>query len=660
MSQITPLPIAPPPGVVATESQLAATGRWTLPWQWFRFVEMKPQKIGGFVQAFATPTSGTPRSLWAWRDLVSNQYLAAGTYRKLYVYDTAGAQNDITPFRLTGTLSDPFATSSGSSIVTVTHTAHGLNPGDQVIFPQTTTTGNTNTNTTLNGLADDLRNLVVGATVTGVDIPTSPATTVASVGSSSSLTLSQAATGSHSGNTYTFAPGVGNGTGAFVVATVISANSYTFDCGVAATATVASGGGTVSYEYEVPIGTELAAAGYGWGVGPWGLGTWGTSRTTSTITIEPRVWALDNFGKILLATDGPEGSLFQFDPTQAQPWPRAQLVSAAPTTIRSMFVTPEEFVFALCDGLVVDGSTQGDFTVWTPATANTAFSRTLAIGSKLVAGRVLQPYISLIWTDAALYVFQYTGDAFVYQSAMVARDCGLIGPSAAITVNGAAYWMGADNFWMYNGSVVAIPNVENIRKYVYDQLNLVNGYQCAAIYNPKYHEVWFEITVMGQTNPTLLVIYHIQSQCWTPHSLTRVSGTHYTSSDTRPYMGDASGVIYQHESGLDANGSPITSTMTLAPYAMNSGLQAMDLEGILFDTFQQAGSITLTVNTYDRLTDSSVEDTETDIIPAASAGLTDIRVAGRYVGFTATQNALGAYFRLGAPVAFVRPTAKRR
>lgn len=601
MSQLAPLPVLPPPGVVATESALGTItqgpmGRWVLPHGWFRFVRGRAQKMGGWVQAFATPTSGQPRAMWAWRDNNADIFLAAGTYRKLYVYDPLGVQNDITPFRSTGTLgNNPFTTSNGSNVVTVNNTNHGVNPGDTAIYAGATAFNNVTMN------------------------------------------------------------------GTFIVQTIIDTNNYTVLATTTANASGSGGGNAVTFQYEITVGVELGTFGYGWGVGPWGLGTWGTARTQSTIFIEPRFWGLDNFGKILLAAPGPGGSLYQFDPTQAQPWPRAQLVVNAPITIRQIVVTPEEFVFALCDNMTVNSCTQGDFTTWTPSSSNTAFSRTLAIGSKLIGARVLQPFITLVWSDAALFRFQYTGDQFIYQSSMVAKDCGLIGPGAAVAVNGIAFWQGTDNFWFYNGQVQPIPNVEDIRKYVFDQVSLINGPQCVAAYNPKYNEVWFFMTLVGQVSPTLLAIYHITDNCWSLHSLTRVGGTHFNAGDTRPYMGDSSGFIYQHENTFDGNGSPITTTLTLAPFPLgNEGVQAMDVEGMLFDTYQQSGNIYVTLNTFDRMTDLAVEDTETDTIPAAQAGLTDVRVAGRYLGMTISQVDLGSYFRWGRPALFVRPTAMRR
>src|SRR6185312_11675465 len=133
-SQLFPVPITPPPGVVITQSERVVEGRYIASRN-IRFVNGEAQKTGGNVVAVTTPTSGTPRAAHAWRDNFQNNYLAVGTYRKLYVYDTSFVQNDITPFISTGTLgTDPFITTNASNSVQVVQALHGVNIGDTVIF----------------------------------------------------------------------------------------------------------------------------------------------------------------------------------------------------------------------------------------------------------------------------------------------------------------------------------------------------------------------------------------------------------------------------------------------------------------------------------------------------------------------------------------------
>ena len=121
MSAIDPIPINPPPGMVVTESDRVAEGRWILPSDKIRFVHGRPQKIGGNTRLTSTAMNGTPRATLCWQDYLQNGYVACGTYTNLYAFDSSYALNDITPFRATGSLgTNPFTTTLGSTSVEVT------------------------------------------------------------------------------------------------------------------------------------------------------------------------------------------------------------------------------------------------------------------------------------------------------------------------------------------------------------------------------------------------------------------------------------------------------------------------------------------------------------------------------------------------------------
>lgn len=609
MAELTPFPINPPPGITVTDSDRVAEGRWVLPMDKIRIENGRPQMLGGNIRISNTAMSGTPRATHAWRDFSQNQYISCGTYRKLYAFDSSYVPTDITPIADSGTLgNNPFATVSASATVTVTDVAHARGAGDTVIFAGATTFNNVTMN------------------------------------------------------------------GTYIVQTIVDANSYTVTALTTANATGSGGGAAVTFQYEIGVGTELGAYGQGWGVGPWGLGTWGTARSSSTIFTEPRVWSLDHFGVVLLATYN-GGTLWAFDPTQSQPWPRAvgtfaAVAMNAPTDFRAMFITPERFVFGLCDSMVVKVCSQNDPTTWTPATGNTAFQRTLQEGTKLVSGRVLAPYISLVWSDAACYLFQYTGSQFVYNSSLIGKDCGLISPGGAITIGGTAYWWGDDNFWMFNGSVQPMPNAESIRRYVFDAIPAALKFQCTAVYVPKFHQIQFFYPDETGTNPNKYAIFDISSGTWwlgdadfySSVGVTsgRASGTHFTQGDTSPIFASNDGYLHNHDPVDDDytdNGAPMEWNLTMAPIAMNEGIRSMQVESVVWDFFGQVGDISATLNGYDRLTDSSPMDTLTQTVPDSDSGRTDYNVGGRYIGMTLSGT---GFMRYGKPAALIRATGARQ
>jgi hypothetical protein len=423
-----------------------------------------------------------------------------------------------------------------------------------------------------------------------------------------------------------------------------------------------TGGGTVTYQYELAIGNEAGAYGLGYGVGGYGGSTYGTPRAASTLFVEPRIWSLDHFGQILLASYN-TGKLYAWDPSAVNALTtRAAVVSDAPTDFRAMFVTPERFVIGLCDQMKIKWCTQGDYTVWTPTIANTANIRGVTEGTKLIGGRPLGGGISLIWSDSALYLHQYTGSAqTIFDTRLAGRNCGLVSPSAAVTVGSLAFWMGQNNFFMYASSPVPIPNVEDIRKYVFDQVRTDQGYLCAAMFMPRFREVWFFVCVQGQLQPNLYAIVNVDTYAWSVGTLERTAGAYFGHGDTRPYWAMSDGNIYLHEDGHDDAGAAINAFITLAPAGLDAGKTLMEIDGIEPDFSEQSGNVTLTVNAYDRIRTATDTPLETEVETVSPTDtLVDLRIAGRYIGMTVRSNTLGGHFRFGAPTVFAKPQGTRR
>ena len=85
--------------------------------------------------------------------------------------------------------------------------------------------------------------------------------------------------------------------GDYVVTSVVSGTTYTIT--ITSPATSATGGGTVTAQYEYPTGLNVYSIGTGWGAGPWSRGTWGSSYS-SGIGQQLRLWSNDNYGADLV------------------------------------------------------------------------------------------------------------------------------------------------------------------------------------------------------------------------------------------------------------------------------------------------------------------------------------------------------------------------
>lgn len=590
-----PLPLDIPAGFLKVDSLNAGMGRYT-DGDHVLFLNGRPEKWPGWRLFLADSVLGIARGATSWVNQHGNTNAAIGTNLKLYSITGDDTLTDITPIRSTVTINNnPFATQSGSAVVTVTDTAHGADDGAFVTF--------------------------------------SGATAVAGITISGEYQL-----------------------------TFVDADTYTITHSAAANATTSGGGASVTAAYQINPGTGSGVLGLGWGAGSWGRGTWSTPRT-SGITLDLRYWSCHEYGNDLLACPS-QGSLYLWEEATDV---RAEAVANAPASIRYMFVTPERFVFALGAGpdattpMTVRWPDQDDITVWTPALGNTANIRTLQTGSKLMAGCALSDGVSLVWSDTALYVFQYTGSEFVYDSRLAGTHCGLVAPGAFAKVSGVAYWMSGHAFHVYSGGVGAIARSADVEDFVFRDIDpdQITKTWCQYI-QPSNQVRWHYVSNdSATTEPDKYVDVCLDDFSWTTGTFDGVTATPYRPADSSSLFVTASGAIHEFGVGKDADTAPLAASLNWGLYALGRGKSNMDIMGIVPDCARQAGDLTFAVTTYDRPNASAAFDSATAALDEDDE-IADLRVSGRHFTMTATSNELGGDFRLGIVTLEVGAAGERR
>ena len=128
------------PGIDKQNTEYGAEGRW-VDCDNVRFRYGLPEKIGGWEKVTSDALVGATRAILSYSDLNGVKYIVYGTNKKLYAYSD-GSYADITPTRSTGTGNiTQFATTNGSTTVTVTDSSHGALIGDFVTIDQASSTG---------------------------------------------------------------------------------------------------------------------------------------------------------------------------------------------------------------------------------------------------------------------------------------------------------------------------------------------------------------------------------------------------------------------------------------------------------------------------------------------------------------------------------------
>ena len=679
-----------------------------------RFRQGTPEKIGGWQRISSSIFQGVCRSLWNWVTLGGQNLLAVGTNLKFYI-ENGGLYYDITPLRSAVqtpvSLNNPFDTTSGSAVINVNDTAHGLLTGDIATFSGAVAVGgisaaaiNTNHTVTVVG-ADDYTITVAetaSSTVTGgggasvsatyTKLSVSLTNPFATVNGSTTVTVTDAAGGYTNGDFVTFsgATTVGgldlNGEYELTIAGT-STTQYTITAATAATSTATGGGTAVVAAYQINIGSPYALPLVGWGAGPWGAGPWGVGVESSD---QMRIWSQANFGEDLLyAPNGGEiyvwtvSSLLTSRGVAINNLPGA---SSCPTVQNFILVSDaSRFTFAFgCNDygssiqnpMLIRWSDQEDYLEWFPSATNQAGSLQLSHGSKIVTAVQTRQEI-VVFTDSALYSVQYQGPPAVWGSQLLGDNISVAGTNAVATATGVVYWMGIDKFYKYDGRVQTLRC--DLRQFVFQDINLEQADQFFASTNEGFNEIWFFYCSAGSFVVDRYVTYNYLEDVWAYGTMGR---TAWIDSALRKYPMAATytyNVVY-HEQGNDDNETgtalPINAVIETTEFDIDDGDHFGFVWRIVPDiTFRGSDTaspqVTMTLipmqNAGSGYNDpiSLGGNSDATIVRTATApieqftGQVYVRVRGRQMIMKIESNQLGCAWQLGSPRIDIKQDGRR-
>lgn len=331
-----------------------------------RFRQGTPEKIGGWTRISSSTFLGLCRSLWSWVTLGAQTLLGVGTNIKFYI-EQGGAYNDITPLRSTATLTNPFATTSGSSTITVTDANGGYINGDYVSFYGSTAIGGITLLGEYSLSLVSTTSYTVSTAVTATISSANPAVVTSQNQLANGVAVTFSTTGTLpspliAGTTYyvvntsgyTFQ--IATTPGGTAINTSTSTQNGVHTVTAKATTTTASGGGTVRALYQINVGPSDVVPSVGWGAGTWGAGVWGVGGTST----EPiRLWSQQNFGEdLIFGYRG--GPIYYWDATLGFDDPTISITIASPavctTSVSLGNGTP---IRLITDGALPTGLTVG-------------------------------------------------------------------------------------------------------------------------------------------------------------------------------------------------------------------------------------------------------------------------------------------------------------
>jgi hypothetical protein len=417
---------------------------------------------------------------------------------------------------ITTSYTDPFATTTGSNVVTITQVAHGVTNGNAVIFSNATATG---------GISAPLLNTLFYPTVANanaytVTVQTNATSNVAAGGGN---VIAYTQTGAH-GWGEGFTSGIGQ-----------QLRLWTND-NYGQQLFIAPRGGAVFY--WIPVGQQYPDTTSG-----------GLDTRAQSLAIQSTAAGFDG----------------DYVPNETN-----QIVaSAIQRFIICMGANPydpgeSETDF---DPLLVRWSDQENPYEWVPAVTNQSGEFRLSSGSFIMCARNTRQEI-LVWTDAAIYSMQYLGPPYVWGFQILQDNISIMSPNAAITVNNVTYWMGVDKFYTYSGRVETLPC--SLWQYIFNDINKEQAFQVFCGSNEGYSEIWWFYCSQGSNDIDKYIIYNYLERTWYYGTMAR---TAWLDSGIRQYpmAADYNNRMLFHESAVD-------DVSGIEPVPINAYVQSSDFD----------------------------------------------------------------------------------
>ena len=713
------------PGIDKQDTTVGAERRWVNSDN-VRFRYSLPEKVGGWSSLLTDTIVGVGRSQHSFVDLDGNRYVAIGTDKFLLIY-FEGQLYDITP--LTTTLSSATFTFNGSTTITITtSSSHNLLVGDIVLFDSVTLPGGT-------GLSDsDFEDKLFQVITTPTAVTfTITFTSSGSTASGGSVDVKPYAAVGPAEQTYGYGFGVGNFGG-----TVSGVATNDLDGSLAADSQGNNGSatqirltdassfptsGTIAVEDELITYsgkstnelTGIARAQDGTSTAIPADATvvdnatlyagWGSAVAASTVTLEPGLWSLDNFGEVLIATIA-NGKTFtwnagiaarfttraststtNFETTNAPTATRLSMVS--PTTRHLLMFGTETTIgdVSTQDDMFIRFSNQEEINVYAPTAENSAGSQRLQDGTKIMGALKAKDNI-LLWTDTALYTMKFVGSPFTFGFEQVGTNCGLIGKNAVIEIDGIAFWMSAKGFFLFDGTVKSLGC--SVEDYVYNDIDTTKGQQINAGVNNLFTEItWYYPTSGADFNDRYVVHNYgeatkIPGGVWYTGSEGRTSWMNakiypnpyalkYDSSATGTFpavigeTGLGQSTYYEHEVGVDQinpDGSTTAITSSLESYDFDLDLEGqgeffLAIRRFIPDFKTLTGNATVTFNLKRFPSDTATTSTFSPFTVTSSTQKFDTRARGRFASLKIANLTSAEDWRFGTFRIDIQPDGRR-
>jgi hypothetical protein len=223
--------------------------------------------------------------------------------------------------------------------------------------------------------------------------------------------------------------------------------------------------------------------------------------------------------------------------------------------------------------------------------------------------------------------------------------------------------MGVDKFYLYDGRLQTLPC--DLRRYVYQDINLQQNQQVFASTNEGFNEIWWFYCSAGSLTANRYIVYNYLEKIWYYGTINR---TAWLDSPVREYpqaVGDYK--LYNHELGSNDDTLPLLANIASSDFDLVDGDQFILTKRIIPDiNFSGSTAATPTAtmyikprnfpgNAYTNTESQNVIETSVDVYTEQIF----MRARARQMAIEIASTELNVQWQLGSPRLDGRPDGRR-
>ncbi len=318
-------------------------------------------------------------------------------------------------------------------------------------------------------------------------------------------------------------------------------------------------------------------------------------------------------------------------------------------------------------------SDQENITQFVESATNTAGGQRLTDGNEIVSAVRSRGQI-LIFTDTSLHGQQYIGPPYTFGFQQLGANCGCIGPHAAVDVNGVAFWMGTEAFYVFDGTVKKLACT--VQDYIFKDLNQVQKMKVHVGLNSQFNEVTWWYCSAESDYIDRCVTFNYLENTWYIGTMARTAwadlsaypkpiATQYYPDGTQATISTIYGltagraIVYQQESGKNDNGVAMPNYLVSGYFDIGDGDDMMFMKRFIPDFKNQAGDLTVRILLRPYPQSTAVPSSLDPYVISPGTDKVDTRARGRQMSLRIENDELDSFWRFGTMRVDIQPDGLR-